>query len=201
MATSEVPASSSRTVFTALTVWFFAAFVLSAMGYVRGTLPLVIVASLTVVCGIALLSSESAQKVAAHGSLRGIVAFHLIRILAGIAFLSEAAAGTLPRSLAIGAGIGDIVVGLLAIPLLVFAFPIDTELKRRAVLAWNAVALADILLVLIVGAATTGAGSDALSRMTMLPMSLLPTFVVPLVLVTHGIIFWRLLRSEKEPLP
>lgn len=201
MSTSAVPAPSSRTVFTALTVWFFAAFVLSAMGYVRGALPLGIVASLTVACGIALLSSESAQKVAAHGSLRGIVAFHLIRILAGIAFLSEAAAGTLPRNIAIGAGIGDIAVGLLAIPLLVFAFPIDTDLKRRVVLAWNAVALADILLVLTGGAATIGARSDALLRMTELPMSLLPTFVVPLVLVTHGIIFWRLLRKEREPLP
>ncbi|MCA1732155.1 MAG: hypothetical protein LC732_00970 [Acidobacteria bacterium] len=201
MSTGAVPAPSSRTVFTALTVWFFAAFVLSAMGYVRGALPLGIVASLTVACGIALLSSESAQKIAAHGSLRGMVGFHLIRILAGIAFLSEAAAGRLPRSLAIGAGFGDIVVGLLAIPLLVFAFPIDTELKRRVVLAWNAVALADILLVLIGGAAMIGARSDAQLRMTELPMSLLPTFVVPLVLVTHGIIFWRLLRKEREPLP
>jgi hypothetical protein len=201
MSTSVVPAASVRNVFTALTVWFFAAFALSAMGYVRGAYPPMIVASLTVVCGIALLSAESFQKVAAHGSIRRMVAFHLVRILAGAAFLVEAAADTLPRSVAIGAGVGDIAIGLLAIPVLLYAFPIDTSRKRRVVLAWNSVALADILLVLVAGAATLGDRPDALSRMTELPMSLLPTFIVPLVLVTHGLIFWRLLRKDRERLP
>ena len=201
MSTSVVPAASARTVFTALTVWFFAAFALSAMGYVRGTSPPMIVASLTVVCGIAIFSAESFQKVAAYGSLRRMVAFHLVRILAGAAFLVEAAAGTLPRSVAIGAGVGDIAIGLLAIPILLYAFPIDTSRKRSAVLAWNSVALADILLVLVAGAATLGGSREALRRMTELPMSLLPTFIVPLVLVTHGLIFWRLLRKDRERLP
>ncbi|MFN2239550.1 MAG: hypothetical protein ABR524_09165 [Thermoanaerobaculia bacterium] len=201
MSTSVVPAASARTVFTALTVWFFAAFALSAMGYVRGTSPPMIVASLTVVCGIAIFSAESFQKVAAHGSLRRMVGFHLVRILAGAAFLVEAAAGTLPRSVAIGAGVGDIAIGLLAIPVLLYAFPIDTSRKRRAVLVWNSVALADILLVLVAGAATLGGNREALRRMTELPMSLLPTFIVPLVLVTHGLIFWRLLQKDRERLP
>jgi hypothetical protein len=201
MSTSVVPAASARTVFTAITLWFFAAFALSAMGYVRGASPPMIVASLTVVCGIAILSAESFQKVAAHGSLWWMVAFHLVRVLAGVAFLVEAAAGTLPRSVAIGAGVGDIAIGLLAIPLLMYAFPIDTSRKRNAVLAWNSVALADILLVLASGAAALGTRPDALIRMTELPMSLLPTFIVPLVLVTHGLIFWRLLRKDQEPLP
>jgi hypothetical protein len=160
-----------------------------------------IVASLTVVCGIALMSAESFQKVAAYGSVRWMVAFHLVRVLAGAAFLAEAASGTLPRSFAIGAGVGDVAVGLLAIPVLLYAFPIDTIRKRNAVLAWNAVALADILLVLLAGAATLGDRPEALGRMTELPMSLLPTFIVPLVLVTHGLIFWRLLRKDRERLP
>lgn len=201
MATRAASAAESRTVFTTLTIWFFAAFALSAMGYLEGELPPMIVASLTIALGIAVLTIEPFQKAAARGALRGMVAFHLVRILAGAAFLAEAAAGRLPRGIAIGAGVGDIVVGLLAIPLLLFAFPIDSEGKRRAVLAWNAVALLDILLVLGGGVASMRSNPAALARMTELPLSLLPSFIVPIVLVTHGIIFWRLTRKEREPLP
>ena len=72
------------------------------------------------------------------------------------------------------------------------------QLLGHEILAWNVFGLADILNVLR-GAIQLGlADPDQVAVMTAFPMSLLPTFVVPLVTVTHVLIFVRLWRLRTE---
>jgi hypothetical protein len=127
-----------------------------------------------------------ARAIADHLPLRLAVGYHIVRAPIGAAFLVAHAHGALPGSFAIAAGVGDIVAGLLAIPAMLTT-------SRRLVLAWNVLALLDILMVLSRGIPTIALG-DAAAAAPFLraPFPMLPTFVVPLVLITHLIVFARL---------
>ena len=123
--------------------------------------------------------------------LRRIVALHIVRF-AGIAFLVLHHRGKLPYGFAVPAGIGDIVIATLALPV-VFA-PLNHEARQRAVSIWNIAAVADLLLVLATATRINLADPDSLYALTELPLSLVPTFLMPLLLATHVIIFIRLGR-------
>ncbi len=71
--------------------------------------------------------------------------------------------------------------------------------RRLAYLLWNVVGLVDILFV--VATATRLAFADPLSMTALLrfPLSLLPTFVVPLVIAIHVVLFVRLTKPSDEP--
>jgi hypothetical protein len=95
--------------------------------------------------------------------------------------------GQLPFAFAVLGGWGDIVVATLALVLLVLR-----PNSRAIYQVWNALGFADILFV--VSTATRLALSDPASMATLLrfPWSLLPTFIVPLIIFTHVVIFLRL---------
>lgn len=67
--------------------------------------------------------------------------------------------------------------------------------QRRALLAWNVFGLADMLLVVAGAVRLFVADPTAGAVMQRLPMSLLPTFVVPLVLASHVLLFVWLRRT------
>jgi hypothetical protein len=110
---------------------------------------------------------------------------HALRHL-GLAFLVPGLVGeALPSSFALAAAYGDMISGLLAILSLV-------ALRRRLGLAlplvwlFNIVGTADLLNAL--------RRADAVAHLE--TTWYIPTFVVPLLLVTHAMIFARLLRRE-----
>lgn len=125
--------------------------------------------------------------------LRAAVGLHVIRAPIGAAFLVMGARGLLPASFALPAGVGDVAAGLGALAALT-ALPATTRARRLLVLFWNAGALADILMVIVLAQRLILFG-DATPFLAF-PFPMLPLFVVPLVLITHGIVFWRLGRRE-----
>ena len=122
---------------------------------------------------------------------RALVQLHLSRFV-GVYFLYLFNRGELPYGFAVPAGVGDIIVALLAVALI--AFPLEPDRLRPYLTRWNLVGLIDLILVVISAMRITSADPSQLRALTHLPLSLLPTFLVPLLLATHIMIFARLLR-------
>ena len=122
--------------------------------------------------------------------LKGLVSVHLVRFV-GFYFLWLYEQRQLPFAFAVLGGWGDIVVATLALVLLLLR-----PRSRMIYQVWNTLGLADILFV--VGTATRLALADSASMAALLrfPLSLLPTFIVPLIIFTHVVIFLRL-KSDR----
>jgi hypothetical protein len=121
--------------------------------------------------------------------LRVLVALHLTRFV-GFYFLWLHQHGRLPYEFAVRGGVGDIIVaaGALALVLL----PLGEETRRRAITVWNVIGTFDILMVVATAGRLGLQGDPQMRLLTVLPLSLLPTFLVPLIIATHVILFLRL---------
>lgn len=126
--------------------------------------------------------------------LRALVLLHVTRFV-GIYFLVLYQRGELPRAFALPAGVGDIVVATMVLPV-VFA-PLEPEARQRAIRIWNVVGFVDILLVIVAATRINLTDPAQLRPLTQLPLSLLPTFLVPLIIATHVIIFSRIARAPR----
>ena len=142
---------------------------------------------------IAIAASASVRRHVRSFGPRSFVVFHVTRVAAGAYFLALYSRGVLPAEFAIPAGWGDIAVGITAVVVAASCIPIRAAWQQIALLTWNAAGLFDILFVLSSGIRLFLRDAAILGIFTELPMSLLPTFVVPIVLVTHVLIFiwWR----------
>ena len=125
--------------------------------------------------------------------LRSLVLLHVTRFV-GIYFLILHERGELPRAFAVPGGIGDIVVATMALP--VALAPLDDAARYRAIRIWNIVGLVDIIMVIISATRINLTAPGQLRPLTHLPLSLLPTFLVPLIIATHIIIFARTSRPQ-----
>lgn len=125
--------------------------------------------------------------------LRALVLLHVTRFV-GFYFLVLYERGVLPYAFAVPGGWGDIVTGALA--LVVCLIPMAAAARLRAISIWNMVGFADILLVVLAAARLGLADPAQLWALGVLPLSLLPTFLVPLIIATHVIIFLRIQRSH-----
>lgn len=126
--------------------------------------------------------------------LRTLVLLHLTRFV-GIYFLVLYRRGELPYAFAVPGGYGDIVVAVLALP--VALLPLDPARRQRALTIWNVVGLTDILLVVATAVRLNLADPTQMRALVRLPLSLLPTFLVPLIIATHVVIFARLARAPR----
>jgi hypothetical protein len=126
--------------------------------------------------------------------LRALIGLHLVRFV-GIYFLVLQKRGELPGLFATTAGWGDIAVALGALGLIVTP---ALRNSSRAVFIWNTLGLIDILVVVATAAGIAYANRPAMSVLTRLPLSFLPTLVVPLIITSHVVIFVRLLK-RREP--
>ncbi len=124
--------------------------------------------------------------------LRTLVLLHLTRLV-GFAFIYFADRGELPRAFALQAGWGDIVVAALALPI---AFWGIQPQRIRLVYIWNVIGFLDILLVVVSAARLGFSDPGSVQLFTRLPLSLLPTFLVPLIIASHLLIFQRLAAAE-----
>jgi hypothetical protein len=118
--------------------------------------------------------------------LAWLVSVHVVRFV-GFYFLWLHEHGQLPFAFAVLGGWGDIVVATLALVLLVL------RPRSRAIYhIWNTLGLADILFVVITATRLALADPASMATLLRLPLSLLPTFIVPLIIFTHAVIFLRL---------
>jgi hypothetical protein len=106
--------------------------------------------------------------------------------IVGFVFLVLAAYGILPKLSALPAGWGDIAIGVTA-PLV--ALKLASPDHRKSFIAWQVLGMADLVTAMTLGPLARvidprGIANDA---MTVLPLSLIPTFGVPLFMMLHVI--------------
>lgn len=157
--------------------------------------PVPTLALILTVAALALVGSLPALKAwVMQVDLRILVGLHLTRFV-GYGFLLLYGRGELPWAFAVPGGWGDIAVATGAALLLISFLPAETDLARGLVTLWNALGLVDILFVVGTAMRLMSIDPGSMAALNHLPMSLLPTFLVPLIIVTHVIIFARL-RSD-----
>jgi hypothetical protein len=126
---------------------------------------------------------------------RALILMHAVRAPIGAAFLILYAQDRLPAAFAVRGGIGDILAGLAAL----FVW----SASRRARLAWNALGLLDLAMVVVTAQKLAFVDRDPLMRgaFAYFPFPLLPLFVVPLMVLSHLALFSRLRSTITSPRP
>ena len=138
---------------------------------------------------------ESAKDQLRYNNTTSIlVAVHTWRIV-GIAFLWGVSQGILPPAFGISAGVGDILIGVTAIP---FAYFLRKSFSwsKYALVVWSVLGIADLVNAISLGLIT--ASELPGSTMTTFPWILIPIMGVPLALILHVITLYRL-RSTGFP--
>ena len=183
-----------------LVVWFVFAAAASAAGWFKvgsGPLPAPAPLGLSVVLPIAIFwiwmaTSPSFRAFALSLSPRFLTIVQSWRVM-GFVFLALAAYGLLPYTFAGPAGWGDIFIGATA-PWVALNWAGDPERRGRFVF-WNLLGVADLVLAVTMGVLSSDGPAGILVRngltsrvVTELPLSLIPTFGVPLFLILHSIV-------------
>ena len=100
--------------------------------------------------------------------------------------------GLILPAFGIPAGIGDIAIGVSAIPI---AYLIrQRSSSKHPPVVWNLIGISDLLMAVSLGLMT--ASEFGISTMTTFPWILVPTVGVPLALVLHAITLYRMKKIE-----
>lgn len=128
--------------------------------------------------------------------IRILLLIHLTRFI-GIYFLILYSRGELPYDFAVLGGWGDIIVAITALLVLLFS-------PRRGLngfviyFIWNLFGFVDILFVVTTAGRMAVAHPQSMMALTELPLSLLPTFLVPIIIYSHIVVIIRLWRSKNN---
>ena len=180
-------------------VWLAVAVVVGATGALRRSPvpPPAIAVSLTIATLLVIRVSRRARTGVQQVGPGPFVLFHLVRIAAGAYFLVLGARGVLPREFTTPAGWGDILVGIGALWVLMRCLPVRTAWQQAALLVWNVAGLLDILGVLFNAVRLYAKNPSFVEPFMSLPLAILPTFVVPIVIVSHVLLFsWVRLKAD-----
>jgi len=128
--------------------------------------------------------------------LRALVLFHVTRFV-GIYFLVLYSEGRLPYGFAVPGGWGDIAVAAYAVLMVLYVKP-EEKMGWSLYLLWNLLGSADILFVVITAARVALSEPGSMGELLKLPLGLLPTYVVPVIIFTHVVIFARLYSAAKR---
>ena len=189
----------SRQVALALAGWLFGALLVGLSGvlrWVRPPLPQALIFALSAMVLLLFWRSTGFRAWALNVDIRALLLVHVSRFV-GIYFLVLYARGELPFAFAIPGGIGDIVVAAGAVVVLLLCSRPGVT-AWAAMLVWNTCGLLDILLVVLIATTLGLANPEAMWPLLVLPLSLLPTFLVPIIISTHFIIFARLGASRRN---
>ncbi len=187
------PSGASGPIRLALLVWLAAAIAAGASGAVaslRPPLPQLVLLALTIaliVCGEVVPGLKAWRSAV---DARALLAVHLTRFV-GLYFVYLHGRGRLPYAFAVPGGWGDVAVATVAAALLLTGPP-STPGRRRGYLLWNLLGLVDIVLVAATAGRLAWLDPASMAELQRLPLSLLPTFLVPLILTTHVWLFLRL---------
>ena len=164
----------------------------------------VMVALPLIVIGVATLLSARVRETLLALPVPLLLGLNALRILPGAFILLLASQGKLSGPFPQSAGWGDIIVGVIAIPLLLAAAR-NFAGSRRALLAWNILGTLDLLEAVALGVLSAPGsplqifgGAVGSTAMWSLPWSSIPTLLVPFYFITHGIIFARLLQGKRQ---
>jgi len=109
----------------------------------------------------------------------------------------------MPGVFAVPAGVGDVLVGLSAIPVALYLASGRSGGVALAV-AWNIFGIADLVDALTLGFLTSPGPLQSLALdqpnvlTTAYPSVMTPAFAVPLSLILHGLSLWQLRRGARN---
>jgi len=129
-------------------------------------------------------------------NIKVLIMFHLTRFV-GVYFLVLYTQGRLPYDFAVPGGVGDIIIALAALVLILFGRG-RVKPGRAVLLVWNVAGLLNILFVVFTAASLAMAAPGSMKELLMFPLSLLVTYIVPLIIFTHLVIFVRLYDRHKR---
>jgi hypothetical protein len=184
-------APAPRLIFVILGAWLAGALAVTASGLLARLQPPwpQLVLGLLVAAQLAAFAlSHGFRAAVARIELRTLIALHMTRFV-GFYFLWLHGQGRLPFAFAVPGGWGDIVVATGA-TLLTLGPPAFRA--RPVVLLWNTLGLIDIVFVVLTAARLALADAASMRELLAPPLGLLPTFLVPLIVSTHLLIFGRL---------
>lgn len=188
-----------------LVVWLATVWSLAAGGAFQaasGVFPAIPIALvLPVLIGLfALMRSQPIALAIDAASPSWLIGLQAYRVLGGN-FVVLWSFGVLPGAFALPAGLGDMLVGLLALPV---AFCVASAMPgaRMVGVAWNILGIADLVLAIALGVLSSAGPLQliALNQPNMLasyPAVMTPAFAVPLSLILHGLSLWQLRRQER----
>jgi hypothetical protein len=189
--------SGNKSVALILGAWICIAAGAGVAGWLeRSNAPVIagIVWTLTVLTLLACWNVPTLKRWAMTVKLRWLVLLHLTRFV-GFYFFFLSSRGKLPFAFAAPAGWGDIIVAALAVLLLVLS---DAR-NWSMLIIWNTIGLTDILFVVMTALRLGLEDWRSMHALREFPLSLLPTFLVPLIIVSHVLIFLRAAKLKNKP--
>ena len=121
-----------------------------------------------------------------------LASIHVIRIF-GVVFLIGISQGIIAPTFGYVAGIGDILIGVTAIPM-AYVIKKGHSWARRGSIIWNSIGMADLVAAIYLGVTTSQFSAATSATMTTWPWIIIPTVGVPSLLTIHFVIFWLLRR-------
>jgi hypothetical protein len=131
-----------------------------------------------------------------------LVGLQVYRVFGGI-FLVSWSRGTIPGSFALPAGIGDVLVGVLALPVASLLASGHGDARRLA-LAWNVLGLLDFAIAISIGILSAPGPLQLIipeppnRELGTFPSVMIPAFAVPSSILLHALSLRQLLRCGKQ---
>jgi len=181
--------------------WLAVAQYLGAAATSGTTLPIVL-SGLVIpptVAAIGLWRSESIARLVSAIPLHWLVAAQVYRVAGGIVLVLWAE-GRMPWQFALPAGIGDVATASAAVAVAALLAR-NAPGAHSATYAWCLFGIADIVVATIMGAMTSPAAAHLLALeapnvlIASYPLVMHPFYGVPLGLMLHGLVLWRLRRG------
>lgn len=190
---------SSSKVAKVFIIWLLIAIAAGASGVLASLVPPIpqlILLGLVLVLLAAFWLSSKLKAWCLGIDLKVFMLFYLVRFV-GIYFLILYSEGRLPYDFAVPGGWGDIVTAAFALVLILFV-PASGKTGWSIYFLWNLLGLIDILFVVATAGRLAMAAPESMGELLKLPLSLLPTFIVPIIIYIHIVIFLRLYNSKKK---
>jgi hypothetical protein len=186
---------NSNRVFT-LVLLGWLCFAVGLAGWFQNASALTVAATVWTLTALVLLACWKVRTIRVcvlNIDLRWLVVLHLTRLFAGAYFLVLCQRRLLPCAFATPAGWGDIVIGVLAVALV---SSMHTQFAKTVLLSWNTLGLIDVVFAVSSVLRFGLKDWQSMHALRELPLSLLPTFLVPLIIASHVLIFVRLIRRR-----
>jgi hypothetical protein len=190
--------------------WFGAAIALGWLGVYRGAsdrIPTIQYGILVpiLIGGLLILRSSTVARVLDAVPQHWLIGVQFYRAL-GIIFLILYGAGKLPGLFAWPAGLGDVLVGVLA-PVVAIAYARGPRENGDLVSAWNIFGIADLIVAVATGLTTSPSPFQLFAfdlpneLISAFPLVLVPTYLVPVSVLLHLASLAKLQRTVHERTP
>jgi hypothetical protein len=175
-------------------LWFAVSLTLAQTGRLerlRPPAPQLVLAGLTIILVILTSQERGLHAWLQDLDLRWLLGLHVTRLFIGGYFLMLVRRGDLPAAFGVPAGWGDAFVGAFVLLLLTRGPPGGAG-RRAWYVSWNWLGLLDLVLVVGTAARLALADPPSMIGLQRMPLSLLPTFWVPILLASHVVLIRRL---------